>query len=273
MICSAAPAFAAGDDIGFLAFQHTLYPRLRTSCVACHGDGGRAAGHSVSDPHEAYLNAKEFVDFSNLQNSPFVRRVRSRHWASYDPTQMGMTEADMLTALGDWWTEGEFASSQRFAFRSAAVALPADLPLMSSGQYATLTWDLGLGTPALPGCVAAVDAQRARPVSENIAGAYRVRGLQIACTGAGHRLHGFRLFVSGQTAAYENIYASADATIPADGSSVLIDAENMILIQRAPADTLSLYVEMLDSSPAPSRGAALLNLFPGPQKPMCSRGT
>jgi hypothetical protein len=224
-----------------------LYPRLRLSCVACHGDGGIAVGHSVADPRVAYRNSLDFVDFSDLPSSTFMRRVRSRHWASHDPTQTGMSESDMLAALTDWWTEGEFASSQRFAFRSAPVPVPADLPLMPSGQYATLTWDLSAGQPALPGCAATVEIQRAKPPTDKQSGAYRVRNLRVSCVGAGHRLRGFRLFVSGQTAAYENIYAADEATVTPDGTPTLVDAENMILIQRTPADTLSLYVETMDS--------------------------
>jgi hypothetical protein len=243
-----ALAASSTDDLGFQAFQKTLYPRLRKSCVACHGDGGIAVGHSVSDPRIAYGNAKDFVDFSDLKDSTFVKRVRSRHWASHDPTQAGMSEADMLTALTDWWTEGEFAASQRFAYRGAGVPLPAELPFMSSGNYATVSFDLSQGEPALPGCHAMLDVQRAKAPSENIAGAYRVRNLQLSCAGTAHRLRGFRIFVSNQTAAYENIYASDEVTVPADGSAVLVDGENMVLLQRSPDDSLSLFVESVDGS-------------------------
>src|SRR5262245_38482324 len=91
------------DEVGLKAYEQTLYTGLRASCVQCHGDGGIAIGHSVANSRDAYLVSKQLVDFSNLEMSRFVSKIKSKHWLRHDPNAKGMDEATMMSYLKAWW--------------------------------------------------------------------------------------------------------------------------------------------------------------------------
>jgi hypothetical protein len=199
----------------------------------------------VSDLSKAYGVARQYADFSSLEESTFVKRVRSKHWLKYDPTQKGMSDGEILPLLRAWWDEGEFSTGRSFEFFSAPVEIPQNLPFMSEGQYGVLTWDMGAGDSRLSGCGVKIRIQRAKPADEGHPGAYRVRDLTARCTKSGFSAKGIYLFVSEESASYENIFSQLSLNIAADGVERLTETEPMILIQRRPSDTLKLVFEKL----------------------------
>ena len=244
------PAFSQSfeavlNEEGLRAYQKTLYLGLRAKCASCHGDGGMAIGHSVSDVTSAYAMSRELVDFANIENSRFVTKVRAQHWKRHDPTQNGMPEEEMVSLLNAWWTEGEFDVGQKRDFVSREVAIPANLPRMKEGRFTNMSWDMGASRADLAGCTATVDIQLAQEPVDSIPGAYRVKNPRISCTKQNIKLQSVYFSVSGELAKYENIYERVNMTVPRGAGETLMSSEIMILIQRKSSDTLSLLVNRL----------------------------
>jgi hypothetical protein len=150
------------NKISLESFSKTLYPLLRARCINCHGDGGIAIGHSVSDVEAAFKVSNTLVDFSNLENSRFTTMVRRKHWLNYDPQATGMTEDEMVSALKNWWDQGASEDVDAFDFEAAPVLVPENLPDIASGAFMTLTWpSLGSmcsGQPSQPPITEALTA-------------------------------------------------------------------------------------------------------------------
>lgn len=227
------------DQAGFHAFSSTIYPQLRAQCTPCHGDNGIAVGHSVSDPMQAYVQAKNFVDFSSIASSTFVKKVRAKHWLRYDPNKVGLEEDEITSLLHSWWNEGEFMSGQAFAYTSAAIQLPQDLPAMSSGQYQEISWNLGAGDERLEGCVISTKIQRARYRSGQVPGSYRLKDLDTSCEDSSFSAHGIFFLVSQRIAPYEN-YLESTFVEGRKNESVMVTTEPVILIQRDEVDILQI---------------------------------
>jgi len=241
-------AQAQSDDIispeGLQAFEKTLYPQLRVSCVQCHGDGGVAIGHSVSDIREAYLNSKQLVDFSAIETSRFVIKVKAKHWLRHDPNARGMEVEQMMTYLNDWWQAGE-SKVVRFEVLSNRLSLPDQLPEMKDGQFLTLTWDLSGERAQLPGCSASVEIQRATHPMDSIPGSYRIRNPKMKCNGQNVEVEGIHFVISSETRQFENIYAPVRSVIPKTGEDIVLSPEIMIAIQRQKKDDVAFAIRQV----------------------------
>ncbi len=238
-------ASAADDGMGLKAFGKTLYPRLRQSCISCHGDGGQSVGHSVADMAKAYSVAKNYVEFDSLEKSAFSKVVRNKHWLKYDENQKGMEGDEMVALLQAWWTEGEFAAGSRYDYVSAPIALPENLPLMQEHKYAELEWNLGETDARLIGCKAKTKIQRAQFSTEKIRGSYRVRDFKFICVKNNLSLNGIYFFVTDQSAVFENLYQNLGVQVIAGAQEVSVITEPMILIQREAADSLKIVFEKI----------------------------
>lgn len=230
LVCSQQIVF----DEGLLAFEQTLYPKLRQNCSACHGDGGLQVGHSVSQVKQAYLVAKEYADFSNPTNSIFYRKVKKQHWLKSDPNAKGMTENEIAQAMNDWWLGGENKIASTYALVTEEIQLPVVLPKMSDGGWLGIKWDLGKTNIAYDGCTFSLDIQK---VSDNKpdeapTGSYRVKNPTISCLKKGFRFSGLLISVSQEVASFENIYADSEAQSIQSSVPSLFNNEIMILLQR-----------------------------------------
>lgn len=237
-------AFAQDDIIteeGLKAYEKTLYPALRAACVQCHGDGGVAIGHSVADSREAYLNSKQLVDFSSLENSRFVAKVKTKHWLRHDPNAKGMEPEAMMELLQAWWDEGESRANSKFEAISSRVEIPSNLPEMKDGRYLTLNWKLDTDRAKL-GCTATVDIQRAKYPTDTVPGSYRVKNPKMKCRGQDVEIQSVYYAISDEVRQYENIYAPVKMTIPKNGDEKLLSNEIMILVQRETKDTITMLI-------------------------------
>lgn len=231
-------------DGGLVAFERTMYIGLRQNCIACHGDGGIAVGHSVSDVKAAYAEAKTLVDFSEPTDSRFYKMVKRKHWLKYDSTALGMTEEEILKFMRQWWDEGESQAGKQFALVTQPLLLPKDLPLRESGKYLNINWNLELSEPRLKGCVASVDIQRATSTSGEIKGSYHLKNPAILCSLQSISIKGVYFSVSDQLASYENIYSWVDMSIEVNPSNkTVLSKQTMVLIERKAQDTISFLME------------------------------
>jgi hypothetical protein len=237
-------AFAQDDIIteeGLKAYEKTLFPALRASCVQCHGDGGMAIGHSVADSREAYLNSKQLVDFTSIENSRFVAKVKAKHWLRHDPNAKGMEPEAMIAYLQGWWNEGESRANSKFEAISTRVEIPANLPEMKDLRFVTLNWNLNTDRANL-GCTASVDIQRAKFPTETVPGSYRVKNPKMKCRGQDVEIQSVYYAISDEIRQYENIYSTVKMTIPKNGEEKMLSNEIMILVQRETKDTITMLI-------------------------------
>lgn len=251
LLCTLSLADEPINPIGVHAFESTLFPVLRQKCSQCHGDGATAIGHSVSDVTKAYQAARLFVNFSNLEYSEFIDRVKSRHWKEYDTNAQGMPVEEMRQLLRNWWTAGESDVVPQYDLISTAVRLPYPLPTMAQGQFKRVEW--GNFDPPYSNCAASVEIQSVVYGPEQKIVAYRVRNPRFGCLDKTVLVQGVYFSVSGDLAPYENIYKSVDKTISTVefNSGTALSSELMILEPRldpsAQAETLRLMIKRLST--------------------------
>ncbi len=250
---SLSTQFVIASDViveeGLKAFEQTLYPMLRTSCTKCHGDGGIAIGHSVSNVKIAYLNSKEFVDFENPTKSIFFRRVKSQHWLKNDPTQTGMTENQILEGMRAWYEAGEKNASASFQLQTTEIQLPNTLPSIEAGKWQTMNWNLEQQDAVYKGCALKIEIQQSSKATPDFVGSYRVRNPMVRCSGSSFRLSGLFVAISNETASFENIYKDAVAQSSVSTDYTSFSNEIMILMQRKRdvADSIKILIKKIEA--------------------------
>lgn len=247
----AAQGAAPTCESGLQAYQQTLYPLQRQYCVACHGDGGIAIGHSVSDPKAAYSVTRGLIDFIDIDSSVLMTRFKQKHWLSYGGSAIPLTPDQLREQIRQWWSQGESSCPSLADFTSQALAIPASLPTRASGKYQTLSWDLGQRSGSLQGCLFQVDIQEFSPTHDSIPGSYRVRLPRIGCVGKAVSVAGLWFPVSGSVQGYENEFADVSMEVPpvaAGTDAVVLSQRYGILIERnltSSGDTLAVMFEHL----------------------------
>jgi len=240
---------------GLTAYQQTLYPIQRQYCIACHGDGGMAIGHSVADPKLAYTTTRTLVDFMNVSSSTLLTKVKEQHWMDYGGSGIPVTVDQIQSLIEQWWSGGEAACPSTADLTSTALSIPSDLPARASNQFLTLKWDLGATNAKFLGCTLSVDIQQFTPSQNPIPGSYRLKSPRIGCTRAGITVSGVWFPVSGSVQGYENVFASIEQTlspVPSEDQLVELSQDESIVIQRnfTANDTLSVLIEHLQLVPA-----------------------
>ena len=86
------------------AFGSTLHPVLVSYCAQCHG-AAQAPLHAIDDTFNAFKAGDSYINFDNLPNSRFYRRVKVEdHNCSPNCDQIA---ADILNALQEFKTQLE----------------------------------------------------------------------------------------------------------------------------------------------------------------------
>lgn len=227
-----------------IAFQNTLYPALKSQCAKCHGDQGPETPHSVSDVKVAYSNTKQLVNFSDIENSRFMKMIQKKHWLKDDPTSVGFSVDEARQHLHNWWTQGESQSqSNTFSYISTDVTIPVPLPLMTIDptKFVVLSWDLSQTAQNLSGCRLTLEIQQARSSTDEIPASYRVKNPTMWCLNQKIKISGLYFAVNGILAPYENIFSEVSAQV--DASHVLLSSQIMILIARSTQDSLRVLIQ------------------------------
>ncbi len=217
---------------GVEAFSKTLHPQLVINCSSCHGEGGSSTKHSVSSSREAYTLARKFVDFSQIQNSKFYKKVSRAHWLDYDSNAKGMTVSQIDSLLQAWWQEGEKNCPSPFGFETKQIVVPDNIPLRASGNYMTLRFDLGETKPIFKNCFFEIDAQIFLEKTELVPRSYRFKDPRIHCKSGNLHLNQLRLILDGTTQSFENIYDDLNVDLGASESPHLLSNELLITVSR-----------------------------------------
>ncbi len=245
---------------GLQAFAKEVHPFLRTRCASCHDSIGPGPGHAVQDVEEAYGIAKELVNFDDLPESMFVRRVRSHHWLEHDPKATGPTVEEMQQRLEAWWSQGEKDCPLSGGLVTEPIALPMGLPSFESGKFTTLRWDLSRLTPSVPNLQNAyfeIEIQKFNEPGNGITGAYRFRKPRIGTGLTSLRFKGIRILVNHRFNPLENTYMRASGVVPVGllspqgailGEFPVLSAESLVVLQRSENDSISIAFDELKAS-------------------------
>jgi hypothetical protein len=218
---------------GVEAFSKTLHPQLVINCSSCHGEGGSSAKHSVSNSREAYTLARKFVDFSQIQNSKFYKKVSRAHWLDYDSDAKGMTVSQIDSLLQAWWQEGEKNCPSPFGFETRPIAVPDNIPDRASGNYIKLSFDLGETKPIFKNCYFDIEAQIFLEKTSAVPRSYRFRDPRIHCKNGSLRLNQIRIILDGSTQSFENVYDDLNLDIGASDDLQLLSNELLIAMTRS----------------------------------------
>ena len=244
--------FAAADGVsicqpGLEAYQKTLYPLQRKYCISCHGDGGIAVGHSVSDPEKAYTVTRSLINFSDIESSTLIFKFKQKHWQNYGGPQIPVAPEEVSSLIQSWWDLGENVCPKLQDFVSDEIVIPNNLPDRASGKFASVGWDFRREKSPLDGCRFVVDIQRFTKSQPSILGSYRIKNPRISCWTKSVVIKGLWFPINGQIQGFENTYADSEWKIDANSDPTqftLLSSEYGILLERK-ADTNSLSV-MID---------------------------
>lgn len=145
------------------AFSSTIYSFGQSQgCVACHGRTVNPQWMS-SDLETAYSFARPKLDVNNPTGSIFATYVANNHCGNpicADPANVPVVQ-DLLAQ----WAAVEYAHNGQQTggttlpnppYVTATMAIPANLPLITSGKLAVMRFDLSQLAPQVPALVGAV---------------------------------------------------------------------------------------------------------------------
>jgi hypothetical protein len=206
-----------------------VHPILRAKCVECHGDNGQAPRHSSSNVEEAYEIARRSVKIDNIEQSYFIKKVKSAHWLNYNPNSSGIEVAQAVAMLTNWVNEGESSCpSMRFSYVSKPVLVnPTALE-----QYQTIRFDLSQTAASLKDTFFEINYKKNAKIDSSLSSFTfekpRLTSLQH------FNLQGFYILINGKFSSLENIFSNLNTTINAKEFDVSVSVlPGMTLSNRA----------------------------------------
>ncbi len=119
-------------ETGFKAFEGSLHPLLRNNCIGCHDSTPNpqavAAPHSAANSHTSYYYQITYIDWSKMEDSKIMDKVRTAHWKKYPGgDNVKTSEDDVRKALTMWWEGGQKDCPSLGKFISKPASLAGDL--------------------------------------------------------------------------------------------------------------------------------------------------
>mgnify|MGYP000970438715 CR=1 FL=1 len=93
----------------FTAFIKQMHPVLVKNCKSCHDGSQGLLAHSAENPEIAYTASLKVINFIQLSESKFYKKILQKHWLEEDPSSTGMLPEEFERAAKSWWLEGQNA--------------------------------------------------------------------------------------------------------------------------------------------------------------------
>jgi len=125
------------------AFRDSVFAYTQKNCVGCH-ERRQAPLFATGDLERAYALSKNYVNFSDVDQSTFVARVTNGHCGISCQTD----GKEMREAIVKWWEEGEkdlSGDKPQPLLKTFSIRIPK----LSSSKYAELQWNLDRVGPDL----------------------------------------------------------------------------------------------------------------------------
>jgi hypothetical protein len=238
---------------GFSSFKTAFLPKIETeACVRCHkGANPSAPPWLVGKDSQIYSNAKNYVNFADLESSRLVIRAGNGHCGGDCNEAM---RGRMRTYLQNWWDGGESTCDQSFRLRTQPVRVPADLP---SDRFITLSWDLKTVDVSLRGVSMNVEIRKFTDAAGPVPGSYIIRRPRfIASQAIPVAVGRVRVLNNGTfqeaTNQFERINAVVSPDVETDQamSYPVLSAEQTIVVEQHPGtDELTLAFDKLARMP------------------------
>lgn len=199
-----SPSSVAITQESLEAFESTVYAFGKAKgCVKCHG-GSVNPMWLNSDVKAAYSFARNFLDLANPTASTFATYVANKHCG--DAVCMDNANIAPMQDLLLQWAEVEInqstdglpvSSGTTLAnppYVTQAVAVPANLPLLTSGNTAVIRFNLSQLAPAVPALSNAV-LEFSIQAYNSANTTYKIFNPRIAGNTAPVSIHGIHVYI------------------------------------------------------------------------------
>ncbi len=232
-----APQSGATESVsGLRAFRGTLYPFVRSNCVACHG-GTQSPLFAQADASSAYRFALAFANFEAPAQSVFVVRSQNGHCGAPCRTN----GAEMRQLIEAWWSEGQQGEAPKEPTAPLLRTGSLSLSELTPGKFTRLTWPLDALGSDLKDAELSLEVKREGP-------SLRIRAPRLRTGRSAIRVRSPRVLVDGTFDSASDVFRRVDAVVNA-GRSVVLATQAGLFNFRADAKGISVEFPEIVSVP------------------------